>query len=226
MAKVLHRGLAVVKPKRKHRILKVAPGPSPAPEAIPVNNGMTFNPLAWGGEVSKAHERRIREGLYRYMKGSGIDIGAGSDPLPIPGVKLWDQPDGDATFMKGVADATYDFVFSSHCLEHIQNPNAAIQHWWRILKPGGYMILVLPHRDLYEKKRLLPSNWNPNHVNFWLPERNDPPHTFGLLTLIQANLQKWDLIGIWVCDDGYTITEPYLHSDGEYSIECVLRKRP
>jgi ADP-heptose:LPS heptosyltransferase len=42
-----------------------------------------------------------------------------------------------------------DFVFSSHLLEHLVDYEAALAEWWRVIKPGGYLCLYLPHKDLY-----------------------------------------------------------------------------
>jgi SAM-dependent methyltransferase len=41
-------------------------------------------------------------------------------------------------------DATYDFVFASHVLEHIPDDKKAIQEIRRILKPNGVAILPVP----------------------------------------------------------------------------------
>ncbi|HHP7232870.1 MAG TPA: class I SAM-dependent methyltransferase [Xenococcaceae cyanobacterium] len=41
-------------------------------------------------------------------------------------------------------DATYDFVFASHVLEHIPDDRRAIQEIRRILKPGGIAVLPVP----------------------------------------------------------------------------------
>jgi SAM-dependent methyltransferase len=41
-------------------------------------------------------------------------------------------------------DATYDFVFASHVLEHIPNDEKAISEIRRILKPNGIAILPVP----------------------------------------------------------------------------------
>src|SRR5665213_3542841 len=41
----------------------------------------------------------------------------------------------------------YDFVASSHMLEHAANPIAVLQAWKRVLKDDGTLLLVLPHRD-------------------------------------------------------------------------------
>jgi ubiquinone/menaquinone biosynthesis C-methylase UbiE len=41
-------------------------------------------------------------------------------------------------------DATYDFIFASHVLEHVPDDKKAIQEIRRILKPGGIAILPVP----------------------------------------------------------------------------------
>ena len=53
----------------------------------------------------------------------------------------------EATDLSGVAAGTYDFVCSSHMLEHAANPLQALHEWFRILKDAGTLILVLPHKD-------------------------------------------------------------------------------
>jgi SAM-dependent methyltransferase len=42
------------------------------------------------------------------------------------------------------ADATYDFVFASHVLEHVPDDVKAIREIRRILKPSGFAILPVP----------------------------------------------------------------------------------
>ena len=86
----------------------------------------------------------------------GIDIGCDNDVLRLPEhlhleVRPWDLADGDATLMAGIPDESMDFVYSSHCLEHVVFPVTALRNWWRILKRGGFLLLNIPHRDLYEK---------------------------------------------------------------------------
>lgn len=185
-------------------------------------------------ETKKAHERRLREGFYgAYCKGQGIDIGVGridtfdgEDALPVEGIHTWDKDNGDATFMAAVPNATYDFVYASHILEHISNAALALKNWWRILRPGGHLILFVPHRDLYEKRAHLPSLWNPDHKFFFLPEHDDLPFTLGLRLLVEGSLAGTgaETVYLKTCDEGHTITDPELHSDGEYSIEMVVFK--
>jgi SAM-dependent methyltransferase len=53
----------------------------------------------------------------------------------------------EASDLGFVPDGTYDFVLSSHMLEHSANPLKVLREWLRLLKPGGALFLVLPHRD-------------------------------------------------------------------------------
>jgi hypothetical protein len=60
----------------------------------------------------------------------------------------------DATDIHDISDETYDYVFASHCLEHIANPLKAVCEWKRITKPDGYLILILPEKShCFDHKR-------------------------------------------------------------------------
>ncbi len=53
---------------------------------------------------------------------------------------------GDNTNLKDILDKTYDFIFSSNCLEHILNPIKAFKESLRVLKDDGYLIIVVPDK--------------------------------------------------------------------------------
>ena len=44
-------------------------------------------------------------------------------------------------------DESYDFVLSSHCLEHSANPLKALAETRRVLRRGGFAIYVLPMKE-------------------------------------------------------------------------------
>lgn len=44
-------------------------------------------------------------------------------------------------------DNIFDIVYSSHTLEHSNNPTLALKEWSRVMKPDGTFILVLPYPD-------------------------------------------------------------------------------
>jgi SAM-dependent methyltransferase len=53
----------------------------------------------------------------------------------------------DAVDLVLFGDHSYDFVLSCHSLEHIANPIRALEEWIRVLKPNGFLVLAVPHRD-------------------------------------------------------------------------------
>lgn len=50
----------------------------------------------------------------------------------------------EATDLHGIPAATYEFVLSSHCLEHVANPLAALVEWRRVSKAGALLALIVP----------------------------------------------------------------------------------
>lgn len=83
----------------------------------------------------------------KYCSGHGVDVGAGLWPLPnaIP-VDVWRGP-GVAKTISEFSQASLDFVFSSHCLEHNENWEVLLQEWISKVKRGGIIFLYLPHPD-------------------------------------------------------------------------------
>ena len=53
---------------------------------------------------------------------------------------------GDAEKMR-FADATFDFVFMTEALEHMQDFSKSLSEVMRVLKPGGIFIVTIPNRD-------------------------------------------------------------------------------
>uniref|UniRef100_A0A915EBP8 Methyltransferase type 11 domain-containing protein n=1 Tax=Ditylenchus dipsaci TaxID=166011 RepID=A0A915EBP8_9BILA len=57
-----------------------------------------------------------------------VDIIASGDKLPF-------------------ATNSQDFVLSSHVIEHFYDPVKTIKEWLRVVKPGGYVFIVVPHKE-------------------------------------------------------------------------------
>jgi predicted SAM-dependent methyltransferase len=51
----------------------------------------------------------------------------------------------EASKLAGILDDQYDFLLASHVLEHLANPIKGLKEWQRVVKPGGQLIIVLPH---------------------------------------------------------------------------------
>lgn len=178
-------------------------------------------------EPSKSdHIRKQPGGLYeRFMKGSGVDVGYSghrSDTVPVNGAL------GVDLGMKGydginlpVPDNSLDYVFSSHMLEHVKTDdlNKVLQAWYKALKVGGYMVIVVPHKYLYEKRNQRPSRYNHGHHRFYTPG--------SLLNEIDLALpiNGWRLRHCIDNDRDFDYSlGPDKHSSGCYEIECVIEK--
>jgi SAM-dependent methyltransferase len=193
-------------------------------------------------ECQKSVQRRLYDPAFHqfYFVGDGIDIGGGYDGLDnyaklfprIRSVRNWDVKDGDAQLMAGVPDALYDFVHSSHCLEHMRDPYEALKNWWRILKPGGHLVVMVPDEDLYEQG-VWPSTFNGDHkrtFTIWKGEAGSwSDASIGVLYLIMALgsnakplsirlLESTFIRGIQRCDQ--------TQAAGECAIEFIVRKLP
>jgi SAM-dependent methyltransferase len=180
-------------------------------------------------ETSKCHEARVRMGHFsKYLKGSGIDIGSGDDPLrPLEGgVRGWDVKDGDAALLRGVPDGSMDFVYSSHCLEHLGEPRLALSNWARVLRPGGHLYVVVPDFTLYEKDRWPPSNKWHKHSFSMTTRRVDIGRDDHWNMMDDVVPALWKL-GISVRelrleDDNYDYSPGMLPVDQTYSCKDVL----
>lgn len=191
-------------------------------------------------ECSKSVARRLSDSRFvrKYFRGHGVDIGGKPDPLLlykelfplIESIKTWDLEDGDAQHMAGVADATYDFVFSSHCLEHVHEPLEALKNWLRILKPNGYIIFAVPEEDLYEQG-VFPSSFNRDHKNTFtmFKTKSWSSRSINLLEFLAklgpaAAIEKIELL-----DETYRYGLPRFDQTltpvGESGIEVIIRKR-
>lgn len=119
-------------------------------------------------ETSKMNRVRKERGYDEFFIGNGIDIGCGPDILSsdiFPGIEsvlAYDTPQGNANTCSNLADNSFGFVYSSHCLEHMDDPKISLSNWLRICKPGGHVIVAVPHEVYYEKLQW-PSRYNHDH---------------------------------------------------------------
>lgn len=191
-------------------------------------------------ECSKSIARRLADSNFtrRYFVGEGIDIGGKPDPLSLyaelfvlmKDVKTWDWEDGDAQFMAGVLDDSVDFVHSSHCLEHLKDPYEGLRNWFRILRPGGHLIITVPDEDLYEQG-IFPSTFNCDHkwtFTAW-KSKSWSDCSINVVDLVKTLGEQADLIKLEQLTASYRYSLPRydqtLTPIGESGIELVIRKR-
>lgn len=175
--------------------------------------------MVWKADNPQLHESmKMLWELVPYTKGLGLDLGCGpSKTFPhfigvdnrkdtqLFGIQM--NPDMTVPTcekMPFFADGQWDFVFSSHLLEHIEDYKGALAEWWRLIKVGGHLCLYLPHKKYYP--------------NIGQPGANaDHKHDFMPADITQAMqaLGDWDLLR---CEDR--------NAELEYSFFQVFKKLP
>lgn len=136
------------------------------------------------------------------LVGRGIDIGCGTDPV-LPSALPFDVETGDANDILKYVNGPFDYVYSSHCLEHMDDPRKALQDWWSLVVPGGHLFLIVPDEDLYEQGHF-PSIFNPDHkATFTIGKaRSWSPASINLLDLVKS-LPGAEVVIIQLQDQGY-----------------------
>jgi len=120
--------------------------------------------------ILKGKRGRLQRSIMaqKYLVGSGAEIGAFEQPTLVPhgasttyidrvpsshwrnhpeyaGLTLV-EPDilDDGATLGSVADASFDYLVAAHMLEHVDNPIAALKNWTRVVKKGGYLLIIVP----------------------------------------------------------------------------------
>lgn len=138
-------------------------------------------------EPARVANFRLVADLCADISGNVIDLGCGSGTMlqellsadrtgakTITGIDYADSaiarckrvlPQG--AFLKrdlcgtGLADASFDLVLSIQTMEHLEQPAKAFAEMWRLLKPGGRLVITIPNGEI--------DNWE-GHSNFWTIE--------------------------------------------------------
>ncbi|MFO1413382.1 MAG: methyltransferase domain-containing protein [Burkholderiales bacterium] len=192
-------------------------------------------------ECSKSIPRRLADPGFanRYFVGRGLDVGGRPDPLSlyaelfarITEVRTWDLEDGDGQRLAGVPDESFDFVHSSHCLEHLADPADALRNWLRVVKPGGHVVILVPDEDLYEQG-MFPSTFNAGHVHTFTIHKPQSwsPASINVLGLLAGLGPAAQVVKIELLDATYRYGLPRYDQSrtpiAECGIEIVVRKRP
>lgn len=174
--------------------------------------------MVWRIDDPQANESgKIVWELVPYTRGRGLDLGCGPNKgfphfigvdnytdTQLFGIEM--KPDfvvDSCEKMPMFGSAAFDFVFSSHLLEHIVDYKSALKEWWRLIKFNGYLVLYLPHKDLYPN--IGTKGANPDHK-----------HDFVEQDIIDAmkSIGGWDLV-----------RSEKRGEDREYSFFQVYKKR-
>jgi predicted SAM-dependent methyltransferase len=77
-------------------------------------------------------------------KGKGYDIGFGKDEWKLPNAIGIDRNLHNSYHADSLPDEQVDYIYSSHCLEHVDDWVTTLQYWISKLKVGGVLFLYLP----------------------------------------------------------------------------------
>lgn len=174
--------------------------------------------MTWNLHTSCGFESaKCRFDVLPYLARGGLDVGCGArkvwphlvgvdsgKDIDLFGTQM--RPDivvDSAERMPMFASDSIAAVFSSHLLEHIVDWRGALAEWWRLVKPGGHLVLYLPHKDLYPN--VGQPGANPDHKRDFMPE--------DVIAALAAAGADWSLLVNEARDSG-----------DEYSFLQVYRK--
>jgi SAM-dependent methyltransferase len=101
----------------------------------------------------------------QFCIGEGLDIGGFND-WTFPGARAVNITLGDGYDAYNLPEGSYDYIFSSHTLEHLPDYVKALEYWKQHLQPGGVLFLYLPHPEMEYWR---PEN-NRKHLHLFYPQ--------------------------------------------------------
>jgi len=122
---------------------------------------------------------KIRDIALPYCEGCGIDLGCGAEKIRREAIGIdagmdlihaniqKDWRDLSAVNIKQIVTdlsmfetSSFDYVYTSHFLEHLDDPQLMLAEMCRVVRPYGYLVIYLPDRVLYTEP-------NPEHKTMW-----------------------------------------------------------
>lgn len=190
-------------------------------------------------EMEKATARRKHYISFAiYFSGVGLDIGCGDcamDAFAFRGTIRVDGFDrdnaticGNAETLANINSNTYDFVVSSHCLEHMVDPKMSLRNWIRVVKPGGYLVITVPEWEMYERRQW-PSRFNGDHKWAWCTTDVSAGHIINVHKFLEDFLDEVSVIKVEEIVVGFDYNLPrnidQTATPAECCIEFILQKK-
>jgi SAM-dependent methyltransferase len=101
-----------------------------------------------------------------FCNGNGYDIGFCKEEWKFPGAIGIDECLNDGYNANNLPNEQVDYIYSSHCLEHVDNWTITLEYWIKCIKPGGILFLYLPD---FSQKYWRPWN-NRKHKHCFRPD--------------------------------------------------------
>ena len=99
-------------------------------------------------------------------QGTGYDVGCLKKEWAFPSSIPIDKSFDDEYDALNLPQLNVDYIFSSHCLEHVERWVDVLDFWKTVLKTGGVLFLYLPH---FNQEYWRPWN-NRKHIHSFTPE--------------------------------------------------------
>jgi predicted SAM-dependent methyltransferase len=101
------------------------------------------------GEVDHCRHR-----LLKYCRGQGLDLGCGNTKIRLDaiGIDLYSpmaDMNCDAQLLEQYPNEFFDYIFSSHLLEEIEDTESTLREWLRVLKTNGNLVLYQADKNKY-----------------------------------------------------------------------------
>lgn len=167
------------------------------------------------GEGRTALDLGCREGNQtRWLEGRGYTV------TSVDVDQLFDTAQiVDANQPLPFADDTFDLVWSSEVIEHLQDPAFSLDELRRVTKPGGDIILTTPNSYMWLFRAISPLGFTPERI-----QRDDHLHFFDVAD-IRRLAPEADLYGYFP----WTGPKQTLYDDawiGRLSPTFVIHIRP
>lgn len=109
----------------------------------------------WAMDLPAGYEsRKCRYRVSSLCKGVGLDLSAHTEKIIKSAIGIGEKGDIQLDLSANnslsiFGDNAFDYVFDAHQLGNFSVTRAILTEWWRVIKPGGFLILYEQDRDYY-----------------------------------------------------------------------------
>lgn len=123
---------------------------------------------------------------------------------------------------------TVDVVISNHALEHVHHPLTNLQNLYRVVKPNGLIVIVVPYEQPHEHEFRYKENDVNQHLHAWNPQTLGNIVKLAGFKIIKSNTiqHKWahDYEKCYNDSDFHQRCKQNAIDSGNYQTKCVAIK--